>query len=337
MSETIRGLLPNANIQVAHGQMPSGKLETVMRDFYHQRFDILVCSTIIESGIDIPTANTIIINRADRFGLAQLHQLRGRVGRSKHQAFAFLLTPETEALTETASRRLAAIEELNELGVGFALANQDLEIRGAGELLGEGQSGAMEEVGFTLYTDYLNRAIRDLADDSLQPRQDLEANRPADVELGVSAFLPSDYLPDVHTRLVLYQRISNLMNTDDLHSMQLEIVDRFGLLPLETKMLFNLARFRLIATLLGITHIRMGHNGGNFEFRPDAPIDSQGLSHLLNQKSRIFQMISPVKLKISGNLSDTDTRADLCHWILETLDPQRPTQEWAEGLQRLDQ
>ena len=337
VSETIRDLLPNANIQVAHGQMPSGKLETVMRDFYHQRFDILVCSTIIESGIDIPTANTIIINRADRFGLAQLHQLRGRVGRSKHQAFAFLLTPEKEALTETASRRLAAIEELNELGVGFALANQDLEIRGAGELLGEGQSGAMEEVGFTLYTDYLNRAIRDLSDDSLQPRQDLEANRPADVELGVSAFIPSDYLPDVHTRLVLYQRISNLMNTEDLHSMQLEIIDRFGLLPLETKMLFNLSRFRLIATLLGITHIRLGHKGGNFEFRPDAPIDSQGLSHLLNKKPRIFQMISPVKLKISGNLSDTDTRADLCEWILETLDPQRPTQEWAEGLQRLDQ
>ena len=248
-----------------------------------------------------------------------------------------MLTPEREALTETASRRLAAIEELNELGVGFALANQDLEIRGAGELLGEGQSGAMEEVGFTLYTDYLNRAIRDLSDDSLKPFQDLEANRPADVELGVSAFIPSDYLPDVHTRLVLYQRISNLAETEGLHNMQLEIIDRFGMLPPETKMLFNLSRFRLIATLLGIAHVRLGPNGGSFQFDPDAQVDSQGLSYLLNTKRRIFQMTSPVKLKITGDLSDTDTRVDLCEWMLETLDPQRPVQKWAEGLQKLDQ
>ena len=176
MAEHLRQLLPNAGIQVAHGQMPRTQLEPVMRDFYHQRFDILVCSTIIESGIDVPTANTIIINRADRFGLAQLHQLRGRVGRSKHQAFAFLLTPDPAAVSETAERRLTAIAELTDLGVGFALANHDLEIRGAGEILGEDQSGAIEEIGFSLYTEYLNRAIHSLAD-SGQLRSGLDPSR----------------------------------------------------------------------------------------------------------------------------------------------------------------
>ncbi|HCK76790.1 MAG TPA: transcription-repair coupling factor, partial [Gammaproteobacteria bacterium] len=221
VAEDLRVLIPEASIEVGHGQMPKGGLESVMRDFYHQRFDILVCSTIIESGIDVPTANTIIMNRADRFGLAQLHQLRGRVGRSRHQAFAFLLVPDPEFMSEPAKRRLEAIENLTELGAGFALANHDLEIRGAGELLGEGQSGIIEEIGFSMYSDFLNKAIRDLSGEKLSSPPPKRSASEVDTES--SAYIPEAFIHDVHARLMLYQRISDCEEESALYTLKLEM------------------------------------------------------------------------------------------------------------------
>jgi len=324
MAEHLRQLLPNAGIQVAHGQMPRTQLEPVMRDFYHQRFDILVCSTIIESGIDVPTANTIIINRADRFGLAQLHQLRGRVGRSKHQAFAFLLTPDPAAVSETAERRLTAIAELTDLGVGFALANHDLEIRGAGEILGEDQSGAIEEIGFSLYTEYLNRAIHSLAD-SGQLRSGLDPSldeKKTDIDLYASAFLPDTYLPDVYSRLVFYQRLASTFDEAELYELKLEMLDRFGPLPGEAEMLFLQTRLRLRATHLGILEIRLSRTGGSFIFEEEAKIDPSGIGRLLSQERTVFKMISPIKMRIVLELPDAIARAELCSWVLDELDPE---------------
>jgi len=324
MAEHLRQLLPNAGIQVAHGQMPRTQLEPVMRDFYHQRFDILVCSTIIESGIDVPTANTIIINRADRFGLAQLHQLRGRVGRSKHQAFAFLLTPDPAAVSETAERRLTAIAELTDLGVGFALANHDLEIRGAGEILGEDQTGAIEEIGFSLYTEYLNRAIHSLAD-SGQLRSGLDPSldeKKTDIDLYASAFLPDTYLPDVYSRLVFYQRLASTFDEAELFELKLEMLDRFGPLPGEAEMLFLQTRLRLRATHLGILEIRLSRTGGSFIFEEEAKIDPSGIGRLLSQERTVFKMISPVKMRIVLELPDAIARAELCSWVLDELDPE---------------
>lgn len=326
-ADQLRKLLPEASIRVAHGQMPRGQLEPVMRDFYHQRFDVLVCSTIIESGIDVPTANTIIINRADRFGLAQLHQLRGRVGRSKHQAFAFLLIPERESLSDSAMRRLNAVEELTELGVGFALANHDLEIRGAGELLGEDQSGAIEEVGFSLYSEYLSRAIRDLAEASDAPTEDLLVPVPADIELGVPAFIPDAFLPDVHSRLVIYQRVSRLTDHQELYELKLELMDRFGPLPDEALNLLDQVSLRLYASRLGITEIKMSRSGGQWVFKEDASIDTNGLSMLLTQHRRDFQMVSPLKLRVSLGSTEPRQRLALCDWLLQVIDSDREPPE----------
>ena len=291
-----------------------------MRDFYHQRFDVLVCSTIIESGIDVPTANTIIMNRADKFGLAQLHQLRGRVGRSRHQAFAFLLVPDPDFVNESAKRRLNAIENLTELGAGFALANHDLEIRGAGELLGEGQSGIIEEIGFSMYTDFLNRAIRDLSGQSAStPVSNLSQT---EVDTEASAYIPESFIPDVHARLMLYQRISDCEDESSLYELKLEIIDRFGLLPPETKMLFHLSALRAKSNSLGIKQLRCGSRSGQIVFHPDAQISPERFSILLTQYAGIFSMKSPVELSIRFSLQAAEQRATFVEWILNVLDEQ---------------
>lgn len=226
-----------------------------MLDFYHQRFNILVCSTIIESGIDVPTANTILINRADKLGLAQLHQLRGRVGRSHHRAYAYLIAPPERAMTADAKKRLEAISSLEDLGVGFALASHDLEIRGAGELLGEEQSGQISEVGFNLYTELLDRAVKALQSGE-EPALDEPMHRGAEVDLRIPALMPEDYLPDVHTRLVMYKRIANARTEAELDELQVEMIDRFGLLPDATRNLFRVTALKLRADALGIERWR---------------------------------------------------------------------------------
>jgi len=254
-------LVPEARIRIAHGQMPEKELEQVMLDFHRQRFNVLLCTTIIESGIDIPSANTIIIHRADRFGLSQLHQLRGRVGRSHHRAYAYLIIPDRKALTPDAEKRLEAIASLEELGAGFALATHDLEIRGAGELLGEGQSGQIAEVGFSLYTELLERAVRSIKQGKI-PDFDSKTRHGADVQLHIPALIPDDYLPDVHTRLTLYKRIASAPNSDALHELQVEMVDRFGVLPDPCKHLFIGAELKLAADPLGILKLELGERGG---------------------------------------------------------------------------
>ncbi|MGD8430297.1 MAG: transcription-repair coupling factor, partial [Ectothiorhodospiraceae bacterium] len=239
IARELQELVPEARLRVAHGQMRERELERVMLDFYHQRFNVLVCTTIIESGIDVPSANTIVINRADRMGLAQLHQLRGRVGRSHHRAYAYLIAPPKRSMTADAAKRLEAIASLEDLGIGFALASHDLEIRGAGELLGEGQSGQIQEIGFSLYTELLERAVRDLRS-GREPALDRPLHHGAEVDLRIPALLPEDYLPDVHSRLVLYKRIANASDRDQLRELQVEMIDRFGLLPEPAKNLFRL-------------------------------------------------------------------------------------------------
>lgn len=251
MGADLNRLIPEAQIEIAHGQMQGNELERIMLDFYHQRFNILLSTTIIESGIDIPSANTIIINRADKLGLAALHQLRGRVGRSHHRAYAYLIVPPKPLMTTDAVKRLDAIEAAGELGAGFMLSTHDMEIRGAGELLGDGQSGQIQEIGFTLYTELLARAVSALKSGK-NPELDLPANNGAEIELQATALIPEDYLGDVHERLVLYKRIANAKTPEDLRDLQIEMIDRFGLLPEPTKTLFSISELKQQATAMGI-------------------------------------------------------------------------------------
>ena len=299
-------LLPEADIRIAHGQMPERRLEAVMLDFYHRRFNVLVCTTIIESGIDIPTANTIIINRADRLGLAQLHQIRGRVGRSHHQAYAYLIAPPARTLTADAAKRLEAIEALEELGSGFTLATHDLEIRGAGELLGEDQSGQIQAIGFALYNELLGRAIVSLRE-GREP--DLEAPLSAgpDVEIGLPALIPEDYMPDVHMRLVQYKRIASAESEGELRELQVEFINRFGLLPLPARTLFEIARLKLMAKALGIEKIRAGDDGGVVQFGENASVDPLRLVNLVADESGAYRMDGPYRLRFKWSLrSDAD-------------------------------
>ncbi|MCU0836579.1 MAG: transcription-repair coupling factor, partial [Chromatiaceae bacterium] len=265
MAEQVGRLLPGARVQIAHGQMRERDLERVMRDFYHQRFSLLVCTTIIESGIDVPSANTIVINRADKLGLAQLHQLRGRVGRSHHRAYAYLITPPPSVMTEDAKKRLDAIESLEDLGAGFTLATHDLEIRGAGELLGEEQSGQIQEIGFSLYMDLLERAVQALKA-GREPELDRPLDHGAEIDLQLPALLPDDYLPDVHSRLVMYKRIASAASAEELRELQVEMIDRFGLLPEPSKNLFAITELKLKAQPFGIRKIEAGPAGGRILF-----------------------------------------------------------------------
>ncbi|STY60409.1 Transcription-repair-coupling factor [Mannheimia haemolytica] len=284
-AEKLAELVPEARIVIGHGQMRERELERVMSDFYHQRFNLLVCSTIIETGIDVPTANTIIIERADKFGLAQLHQLRGRVGRSHHQAYAYMLTPHPKTLTKDAEQRLEAMSTIDNLGAGFALATHDLEIRGAGELLGSEQSGQIESIGFSLYMDLLENAVKALQE-GREPSLDEITQHQAEIELRVPALLPDDYLPDVNMRLSFYKRIASSENLQSLNDLKVELIDRFGLLPEATKNLFAITQLRLSAQTLGIKKIDAGIHGGYLEFKPTAQPDPMKFIALIKNNQR---------------------------------------------------
>ncbi|MGD9387645.1 MAG: transcription-repair coupling factor, partial [Gammaproteobacteria bacterium] len=313
-------LVPEARIGIAHGQMRERELEQVMLDFYHRRFNTLVCTTIIESGIDVPTANTIIVQRADKLGLAQLHQVRGRVGRSHHRAYAYLVTPPRNAITPDAVKRLEAIESLEDLGAGFTLATHDLEIRGAGELLGEEQSGQIHEVGFGMYLEMLQRAV-----EALRSGKEPDLERPLDagieVELGVPALLPDDYVPDVHQRLVLYKRIAGATDGESLEELQVELIDRFGPMPAPAQTLFAVAAVRQRAAQLGIRRIDANSAGGSFLFRADTPVDPLALIRLIQSDSRRLRLDGQDKLRFNLDLSATETRFETVHRLLDALAP----------------
>jgi len=300
-------LVPEANIAIGHGQMRERELEQVMLDFFHQRCNLFVCTTIVESGIDVPTANTIIIDRADKFGLAQLHQMRGRVGRSHHQAYAYLLTPPKAVMTADAVKRLEAIESLEDLGAGFTLATHDLEIRGAGELLGEEQSGQIQEIGFALYSEMLERAVTALKQGKIP---DLEGpiDRGPEVDLHVPALILDDYMPDVHMRLVLYKRIAAAETLDALRELQVEMIDRFGLLPEATKNLFRITEFKLRAKPLGIRKLDLHANGGMAQFANDANIDPANLILFVQRNMKTHRFDGPSKLRFTLPLEQDAAR-----------------------------
>ncbi len=318
VAKDIQQLLPDASIKVAHGQMPVRNLEQVMLDFYHQRFNILVCTTIIENGIDIPTANTIIINRADKLGLSQLHQIRGRVGRSHHRAYAYLIAPPRTVMTADAAKRLEAIESLEELGVGFTLATHDLEIRGAGELLGAEQSGQIAEIGFTLYNELLARAVAALKSGEIP-----ELNQPLDqgieVNLGVTTLLPEDYVPDVHTRLVLYKRIASTKTIDDLDDLEVELIDRFGLLPEFAKNLFHVTQLKIISSRFGVTRIEMGHESARLRFNKNPNIDTHKLLALIQNFPDRYKLEGSEKLTIYTETENSEERIDTIMNLLNEL------------------
>jgi len=322
MQKQLAELVPEARIGIAHGQMPERELERVMLDFQKQRFNVLLSTTIIESGIDIPNANTIVINRADRFGLAQLHQLRGRVGRSHHRAYAYLLVPpDRRSMTPDAEKRLEAIASMDELGAGFTLATHDLEIRGAGELLGEDQSGQMAEVGFSLYTELLERAVRSIRQGKLPDLDAGEEVRGAEVVLNVPALIPEDYLPDVHTRLTLYKRVSSARDSDSLRELQVEMIDRFGLLPDPVKHLFAIAELKLQADALGIRKLDLGESGGRIVFEAKPKVDPMSVIRMIQQQPKLYAMEGPDKLRIRVPLPEAADRFNAARALLTTLAP----------------
>ncbi|MGO2018590.1 transcription-repair coupling factor [Psychrobacter sp.] len=289
MAETIRELVPEARVGVAHGQMQERQLEQVMQQFYHKKFNVLVCSTIIETGIDVPNSNTIIIERADKFGLAQLHQLRGRVGRSHHQAYCYLLVPSIKGLKGDAKRRLHAIERANTLGAGFMLASEDLEIRGAGEILGKQQSGNMQVIGFSLYMDMLERATKAIKAGK-EPDLSTPLSLTSEINLHSSALIPEEYLHDVHQRLLFYKRISNADDKEALTDIRTEMIDRFGMLPDQTKQLFAIHGLRLQAEPLKINKIDANSNSMTLEFAPDTPVDALAIIKLIQTDGQQYRM-----------------------------------------------
>jgi transcription-repair coupling factor (superfamily II helicase) len=304
--EMLENLLPEARIAVAHGQMHERDLEKVMRDFVAQRFNILLCTTIIETGIDVPTANTIIMHRADKFGLAQLHQLRGRVGRSHHQAYAYLLVHDMQGLTKQAQRRLEAIQQMEELGSGFYLAMHDLEIRGAGEVLGENQSGEMMEIGFQLYSDMLNEAVRALKNGK-EPDLAAPLSTTTEINLHVPALLPNDYCGDVQERLSLYKRLASCETQDDLDNLQEELIDRFGKMPEPVKALMETHRLRITAKTVGIVKIDAHTESAVLQFQPNPPIDAMRIIELV-QKNKHIKLHGQDKLRIAVNMPDLAAR-----------------------------
>jgi transcription-repair coupling factor (superfamily II helicase) len=318
MGERLSKLVPEAKIRVGHGQMPERELEQVMLDFYHRRFNILLCTTIVESGLDVPTANTIIINRADRFGLAQLHQLRGRVGRSHHRAYAYLVAPPRTLMTADAIKRLEAIDSLEDLGSGFTLATHDLEIRGAGELLGDTQSGQIQEIGFSLYTELLGRAVESLRAGK-EPDLDRPLNAGVDINLHVAALLPDDYVPDVHLRLILYKRISSSASAQDLRELQIELIDRFGLLPDAAKNLMRIAAIKQAAATLGIEKIDAADKGGYLVFAAESHIDPVALVQLVQNGGQTYKLQGSHRLQFRGEYADIDQRFKEVENLLDRL------------------
>jgi transcription-repair coupling factor (superfamily II helicase) len=317
-AQAIRELVPEASVAVGHGQMRERDLEQLMLDFYHRRFNVLVCTTIIESGIDVPTANTIIIDRADRFGLAQIHQLRGRVGRSHHRAYAYLITPPMKAMTADAVKRLEALESLEELGAGFTLATHDLEIRGAGELLGDEQSGQIEEIGYNLYMELLERAVAGL-----------KAGKPADLEkplhagpevdMHLPALIPEDYVPDVHLRLVLYKRIAGAESREELDELKVELIDRFGPMPPYAQSLLRTAHIKLRAAQLGIRKIDAGATGGYFVFDEDNKIDTRRVLKLIQTRPKDYRLEGPLKLRFTHDARNEENLFTGIEMMVELL------------------
>ncbi|WP_332102846.1 transcription-repair coupling factor [Kineobactrum salinum] len=312
----LRELLPDLSIAVAHGQMRETQLEQVMSAFYHQRHHILLCTTIIETGIDIPNANTIIIERADRFGLAQLHQLRGRVGRSHHQAYAYLLCPPRSVITPDAGKRLEAIEAAGDLGAGYMLATNDLEIRGAGELLGDEQSGQIHSVGFSLYMTMLERAVAALRRGEI-PDADAPLEAGTEIKLHLPALIPEDYLPDINTRLVLYKRFAAASSEQDLRDIQVEMIDRFGLLPPQVKNLVQLARLRLKAEALGISGLEVGPEGGSIDFRVSTRVNPLSLVKLVQSDPKGYQLAGATRLRFKRELESPDERQQFADQLLD--------------------
>ncbi len=315
--QKLEELLPEARIAVAHGQMPERELERVMKDFVAQRYNLLLCSTIIETGIDVPTANTIVMSRADKFGLAQLHQLRGRVGRSHHQAYAYLMVPDIEGLTKHASQRLEAIQQMEELGSGFYLAMHDLEIRGTGEVLGENQSGNMMEIGFQLYNEMLSEAVASLKagrePDLLSP-----LNVTTEINLHAPALLPSDYCGDVHLRLSFYKKLATAKTTNQIDALLEEIVDRFGKLPPQAQTLIDVHRLRVIAKPYGVVKVDAAPGVINITFKKDPPIDAMAIMHLI-QKNRHIKLAGNDKLRVEKELKEPKDRAQMVRDVLKSL------------------
>ena len=312
-------LVPEAKIEIAHGQMDERQLQQIMQDFYHQRFNVLLCSTIIENGLDIPSANTIIIDRSDLLGLAQLHQIRGRVGRSHHQAYAYFFTPPKNSLSATSLRRLEAIASIDELGAGFVLASHDLEIRGAGELLGEDQSGQIESIGFSLYMDMLNAAIKALKEGHEPSLHELTLNE-CDIDMHLSALFPDSYIADINTRLSLYKRLASCVTPDNFQDLKIELIDRFGFLPKESENLFTISLLKREASNLGITKIRGDEKGATLEFSPNHKVDSRYLVSLV-QKSKHNEYVIPRPNALRYNLpeSEKNSRLKLLAMVLRAL------------------
>jgi transcription-repair coupling factor (superfamily II helicase) len=315
IAANLRQLVPQADVRIGHGQMRERELEQLMVDFYHRRFNILLCTTIIESGIDVPTANTIMINRADRFGLAQLHQLRGRVGRSHHRAYAYLIVPPRKQLTADAIKRLEAIESLENLGAGFVLATHDLEIRGAGELLGESQSGSLSEVGLAMYLDMLERAVEALKD-GREPALDKPLAATTEVELHVPAFLPDDYVDDVHIRLGLYKRIA-AAEAAGLEELTAELVDRFGELPSSAANLLKVARLKVRARALGVRRLDLGTSGGYVLFEEKNALDPAVIIRLIQKHPRELRLEGSLKIRVSAALEVVEKRFDYAQDLLQ--------------------
>jgi transcription-repair coupling factor (superfamily II helicase) len=314
----VQALVPEASVRIGHGQMRERDLEQLMVDFYHRRFSVLVCTTIIESGIDVPTANTIIINRADHMGLAQLHQLRGRVGRSHHRAYAYLIAPPRQALPRDAAKRLEAIESMEELGAGFVLATHDLEIRGAGELLGEQQSGQMTEIGLSLYLDMLEQAVRALKE-GREPALDQPLAAATEVELRVPAFLPESYVGDVHVRLSLYKRSAAALAAGELDDLTAELHDRFGPLPPPAQNLLKIAKLKLTARALGVRRLDLGPQGGTVLFEERAAVEPATLVRMIRRDARQFRLEGPLKLRVSRQLPAEAARFEYAAELLRRL------------------
>ncbi len=323
-AQEVAELVPEARVAIGHGQMRERELEQVMSDFYHKRFNVLVCTTIIETGIDVPNANTIIIERADKFGLAQLHQLRGRVGRSHHQAYAYLLTPPPKAMTPDAVKRLEAISASSTLGAGFTLATHDLEIRGAGELLGEEQSGQIQSIGFSLYMEMLDQAIQAIREGKT-PNLDQPLHHGSEINLRIPALIPDDYLPDVHNRLIMYKRISNAKTPHALDELQVEMIDRFGLLPPQTRNLFRLTALKLRADALGIVKLEAGDKGGRVEFGSDTCVEPLTLVTLVQQQPKRYKLDGASALRFTLPMATPEDRFHCVEGLLDHLSPNEGT------------